>query len=318
MTVATTSRNDTVSHNSHNSKTPDKNDNEQHFLSYFHESKLPSPEHWPYQSPILITSSIRAPYINYNCDARENISGTGNGICIMKEHYEPFFLPVDGQVIFFQGPLFSGRIVSRVRDIPCYDILPSKQKNSKRVGSADYFKNRSRQFQWTVQGQFKQRIRFDNVITGQEFHRPFRNTPSSKLVQRGLDLLKNKLPETFECDLFTNNPRFEHPLITGCQFFRVDKPEDVNEFNSDILFGQDNKGEINEDSSLLGDPSVPKDAQGRKKFFSQKHNLERFYFEPGLGYTFDFFANFFSPSRHSLDLTAFFSIDLIPYFNGCP
>lgn len=217
--------------------------------------------------------------------------------------------------------------MSRVRDVPSTSSKASLDETSKRlfrpavVDSKKYFAGRSRQFQWSVQGRFAERVRFDRVVTGQDFGRPFRNAPAVSLVKKGLELLKPKLPETFECDLFTEAPRFEHPLIAGCQGFRVDKPEETTEDEKDGplgLVGEDENGEIIEDSTLLGDPSVPRDAAARRKYFSKRENLERFYFEPDLVYTFDFYANFFSPVRHTLELTSFFRVDLAPYFNGYP
>ena len=207
-------------------------------------------------------------------------------------------------------------MVSRVRDVPS-----SRQRNEhdecNMISNEKYFDSRSRQYQWSIQGRFKKRIRFDRVVTGQEFDRPFRNKPSSKLVERGLQLLKNKLPETFECELFCNEPRFEHPLLAGCQHFRIDHQQDLVGLPDNQLHGIGDDGNVIEDTTLL--QGVPQDGVARRKFFSSNTNLEQFYFEPDdLVYTFDFFANFFSPVRHRLELTPFFSIDLIPYFNGYP
>lgn len=53
-------------------------------------------------------------------------------------------------------------------------------------------------FQWTVRGVFKKRMRFDEVVTGQDFDRPFRNTPSASIVRTGINMLRNRLPESFE------------------------------------------------------------------------------------------------------------------------
>lgn len=117
-------------------------------------------------------------------------------------------------------------------------------------------------------------------------------------------------------DLFSEKPRFEHPLLAGCQSFRVDRPEDIGD--TETIHGVGSDGNVIEDTTLLDDPSVPGDGLARRKYFAQNCNLERFYFETEFVYTFDFYANFFSPARHRLELTPFFSIDLIPYFNGYP
>ena len=125
-------------------------------------------------------------------------------------------------------------------------------------------------------------------------------------------------PQHYLCltsDLFSEEPKFEHPLLAGCQSFRIDKPEDVSE---SMIHGVGHDGNIIEDTALLGDSCVPQDGVARRKYFSKNTNLERFYFETEYVYTFDFYPNFFSPASHHLELTPFFSVDLIPYFNGYP
>lgn len=119
-------------------------------------------------------------------------------------------------------------------------------------------------------------------------------------------------------DLFSDNPIFEHPLMAGCQHFRVDRPEDIEGLPEDEIYGVGEDGNVIENTLLLDNANIPQDGVGRRKYFSKNCNLEQFYFEPQFVYTFDFFANFFSPARHRLELTPFFSIDLIPYFNGYP
>ena len=86
---------------------------------------------------------------------------------------------------------------------------------------------------------------------------------------------------------------------------------------SDNLYGEGPNGEIIEDSSLLGD-EVPSTSEKRRKYFAKEENLVKYFFEPNFLYTFEFYANFFVPSKYKLEVTPFFSIDLIPYFNGYP
>jgi hypothetical protein len=151
------------------------------FLSYFNDSKLPNPDCWPDNSPIFVSASKRAPEIKYQLHASND------------NEVKPF--PLDGSIVPFSGPLFRGKIVSRMRDVPS---MAPRGQSPPLCSSDEYFKGRSRQFQWTVQGVFSKRCRFDKVVTGQDFTRPFRNAPSSAIVKRGMDLLRNRLPETFE------------------------------------------------------------------------------------------------------------------------
>ena len=150
------------------------------FLGYFNESGLPHPDNWPQGSPVFVTASQRAPQITYNLPQSDSID------------VSPF--PLDGSVVEFSGPLFSGKIVSRMKDVPS---MAAEDQSPPLCPSDEYFKGRSRLFQWTVQGVFSKRCRFDKVLTGQYLDRPFRNAPSSSLVKRGLDLMKNRLPDTF-------------------------------------------------------------------------------------------------------------------------
>lgn len=270
------------------------------FLNYFVQSKIPHPSKWTENSSLYVNASKRGNGISYHLPLR-------------KDGYSAPF-PLQGEVVTFCGPLFQGKIVSRVKD-----ESPSTNSSSDHVQlSNNYFKGRSRKFQWIVQGIFSKRTRYDQVSTGQDFGRPFRNAPASPLVKKVMNMLRSRLPDTFECDLFCQEPRFEHPLIAGCQNFRVDNPIDTEQLPIDKLLGQDSRGGIIENTMILKDSSVPKESEQRRKFFSKKENLESHYFEPGLIYTFEFYANFFSPPRYRLEITPFFSSDITPYFNGYP
>lgn len=269
------------------------------FSAYAQQSGLPRPSEWSSSSPLLVVPSHRAKGVEYQLPCDEDV---GSGASV---------IPMDGCAVPFDGPNFVGILSSRMRDVPTLTDRDGPKSNR------DYFQNRSRQYQWSVQGRFKRRTRFDKIVTGQEFGRPFRNAPSSRVVKRGLELLKHKLPETFDCDFFSEEPRFEHPLLAGCQYFRIDHPEEVEDLPGSEVHGIGDDGNVIEDTHLL-DESIPQDGDGRRKYFAKSCNLERYYFEPDLVYTFDFFANFFSPARHRLELTPFFSVDLVPYFNGYP
>ena len=54
------------------------------------------------------------------------------------------------------------------------------------------------------------------------------------------------------------------------------------------MYGVGDDGNVIEDTSLMNDDSIPQDGVARRKFFSSVSNLERYYFETDLVYTFDF------------------------------
>lgn len=268
------------------------------FLAYYKKSRLPPVETWT-SYPLYVTSSIRAS------------SNVVYDLPMAGGDFVPSF-PLDGSPVDFDGPLFEGKIQSRVRGTSAATKFNCK---TPAISNDQYFSGRSRQFQWRVQGTFKQRMRFDEVVTGQEFGKPFRNFPDALVIKTGMTLLKSRLPDSFECDLKCDNPKFEHPLLAGCQLFRIDDPQRGNVPDIASIHCE---SALIEDTSLLDDVLVPQEGQARRKYFSRTKNLRKFYFEPGLIYTFEFYSNFFSPKRHALEITPFFHISLIPYFNGFP
>ena len=156
--------------------------NKELFLSYFVQSKIPHPTKWTDNSSLYVNSSIRGGQISYHLPSR-------NDGCTAS-------FPLNGKVVTFCGPLFQGKIVSRVKD----ESPSTKSSTNLKFSSLsnDYFKDRSRKFQWIVQGMFSKKTRYDQVSTGQDFGRPFRNAPASPLVQKVMNMLRSRLPDTYE------------------------------------------------------------------------------------------------------------------------
>ncbi len=149
-------------------------------LSYYHQSKIPPLKDWPRGSSIYVCASRRAPEIKYDLQQLED------------KNFSPPF-PLDGTPVRFESPIFQGKIASRVKNAYPRSNL-----------STSYFKGKTRMFQWTAQGKFKKRLRFDELITGQEFDKPFRNMPSTRLVRKCMNMLRNRLPDSFEWSVHMN------------------------------------------------------------------------------------------------------------------
>ena len=272
------------------------------FLEYSRKSKLPPIESESWHDSSILIPSLRCKDTTYYSLARPTLSHQSSESADTPSK-SLSFLPTDGSVVHISNPLFDGKIITRIRG-ECQQTSP-------------YFQNRTRAYNWIVQGRFRKRTSFEDVITGQEFDRAFRNRPSSQIVQRMLNMLRSKLPDSFECDFLSDNPFFHHPLLAGCQNFRIDRATEVV-LGSEEILGLGDDGNVIEDTSLLNDSEIPKDGAGRRKFFSRSNNLSRFYFEPEeFIYTFDFYSNFFMPLKYSLELGPL-SLDLLPYFNGYP
>ena len=50
--------------------------------------------------------------------------------------------------------------------------------------------------QVTIQGTFKQRLRFDRVVNGQEFRHPFVRVPARRIVELAWGIVRRQLPPT--------------------------------------------------------------------------------------------------------------------------
>jgi len=119
--------------------------------------------------------------------------------------------------ITFETALFKGAAIVRVADIPS-----SSTQN-------DYFSGKKRKLQVCVQGVFKQRLRFDQVYSGQEFAQPLARVPAKPLVRWAFQALKARLPANHLADLFGPLPYFLSPLILVSKIVRADPPAHLSE-----------------------------------------------------------------------------------------
>ena len=115
----------------------------------------------------------------------------------------------DDDVLEFETALFRGRACVRVAGLPSSD-------------ARYFFAGRRRKMQVCIQGEFKQRVRFDKVLNGQEFSRPFVNVPARGVISWALGLIKHKLPSAFRRDIFGERPYFLSPLAADMQEMSID------------------------------------------------------------------------------------------------
>ena len=107
----------------------ESDDNNESFLAYFRQSNILPPSEWPQNSHLLVTASARAPYVNYyqilksNMDESDCKSNTkeieikyniANNFRLKPLHN----LPLNGEKVYFDGQLFKGIIISRIKEVP--------------------------------------------------------------------------------------------------------------------------------------------------------------------------------------------------------
>ena len=211
----------------------------------------------------------RDPRANWSCDAAALAAS----------------LPMDGTCIPFETSLFKGFLVQRVR------------RGGGDGGGTDaawYWRGRRRRAQSLVVGVFKERVRVDAVLTGQEFSAPFRKIPN--WIRTAVALAKRISPG-MRADLLSNTPSMLAPLAATAQTMRVDDAAGFTRSTVETLAAA---RDIDEDTTRL--LSAVMSAQRRRAYFSDRVKAARHWFEPGvLGksgsvYTFDCYQD-------KLDLT---------------
>ena len=200
-------------------------------------------------------------------------------------------LRVNNIPIPFKTNLFTGKAMIRIANLESSPV--------------SYFKGRNRKLQVAIQGKFTKRTRFDKVFSGQEFYGPIPRLPPKSVVDTVFALLSSKLPPTFQQDVFSDAPYFLSPLVNTCQGFACEREGEVQ----DVCGSESNKFAVNENTLMLGD-EVPRDGQKRRKFFARAENLERFWFEPDVTYTFDYYQHYMDMNSMKFVVTSFLQFDI--------
>jgi hypothetical protein len=236
-------------------------------------TKIPPPSTWIH-SPLLIRCSPLTPH---------KIDGIE---CTPTSQLRVNKIPIP-----FETSLFKGVAMIRIANLP--DSPPS------------YFKGRNRKMQVAIQGSFKNRTAYDKVFSGQEFTKKIPSLPSKSVVDTVFALLSSKLPPTFLQDVFADEPYFLSPLVNTCQGFAVERKGE----EQDVYGSEGNKWAVTENTELLG-PEVPKNGDKRRKFFASKKNLEKYYFDPELVYTFDYYQHYMDMNSMKFVVTSFLQFDV--------
>jgi len=225
----------------------------------------------------------------------------------------------------FSNNLFSGRCVIRVVNAPSLD-MGECEEGYVYVDSEDYFKGKRRTMQVIMQGQFRHRTPFSEVLTGQAFDRP-PALPPQWALNLGLSIVRSLNPSIQENltqqDACVGGRYILSPLIATAQTVHIahgpsasDSPTSGERIMPPRLLGA---CDVPEQTTLLGgmfaSGQVP---QGRrKKHFQRPENLSGHFFEPDLIYTFDFYQHLFLPSTCEFDL-GFYKLDVSRYLNRQP
>eukprot|EP00877_Chromochloris_zofingiensis_P007486 jgi/Chrzof1/2991/Cz12g07080.t1 len=112
------------------------------------------------------------------------------------------FVPCNWTEVRIDSDLFVGKMMFHVRGLATSD--------------EGLFEGKKRTTWFMVQGKFKQAAAFDDLVTGQEFHRPFKNLPARWFVEKVLLALARKISPSMVVGPLTT-PYLLSPYISAAQ-----------------------------------------------------------------------------------------------------
>ena len=145
--------------------------------------------------------------------------------------------------------------------------------------------------------------------------------PAKRLVSWGFSVLKSRLPEAFYADLFSAQPFFINPNVTGSKVVRADAPgeePDIGDPNIRERFSSHGGADFKPSAPPPAEKSATKESakeaakrdkadkrakkldrkanddavKARQKAFGTHEALKSRFYEPGVVYTFEYFDSF--------------------------
>lgn len=142
-----------------------------------------------------------------------------------------------------------------------------------------------------IQGQFKRRICFDRLYTGQVFDKPFTKLPGQYLISGAIKLVKSLAP-ALKADINSNTPHMISPLASAAQVFQICKP------GEEIKLPKEPK----ENLELLDKKFIGMKWTDRKSYFHDVNHLKDYYFKPGFVYTISCYSHMISPTSYNVHM----------------
>jgi len=168
---------------------------------------------------------------------------------------------------------------------------------------------------FTVRGRFLQEgLSHADIITGQEFDRPFQNVPGKWIINSALAMGQQLMPSSDFGDLDT--PYMLTPLICCGSLSLEEAEEDVNLADMD-------PPQIAEDCRVLGaqfqtSSGSPCKESVRKKAYGDRKKRSSTCFRTDLVYSFSFYQRYLDMTTLKFELGYGLSFDLASILNGQP
>jgi len=172
-------------------------------------------------------------------------------------------------------------------------------------------------FQVVVQGEFKERVRMDKVLTGGEFKRPYENIPPRMIVHTGQELFKVITPG-LTCDVLAQEPYYLALLGGLVSQMRVDTREtapDVLDFVLPEQCDMIGPGTYFNDGKHL---DINTRGSRRNKELANPATAQKYFYEPGLVYTFDNMQSYLHLDTYTFDVGKVLTLKLERHLRGQP
>jgi len=256
-------------------------------MSLFHHKKKHSKEHSSSFDPSQIIdnsslynndSSVGPPLpVKHWVDGQLMLCVNARSADYVRTGYDKQIAIPMNTVFPFESKLFRGRAIVRSID------LPSTNKA--------YFKGRARKMDLTLQGQFKRRLCFDRLYTGQIFDAPFVNLPGHLLISGAIKVVRSLAPAVV-ANIDSTTPHMISPLASAAQVIEVSKPGEERPLPE----------EPQECLDLMGHRFVGMKFTERKSFFNDLGHLSQYHFEPEWVYTISCYTHMIAPSSYSVHI----------------
>ncbi|GBF96590.1 hypothetical protein Rsub_09336 [Raphidocelis subcapitata] len=206
-------------------------------------------------------------------------------------------LPVNQYVIHFESDLFVGKMMAYIKG------LPSSHE--------PYFTGKKRRSVLMLQGRFKSPLKVDDVVTGQEFGRPYKNLRGCWLMEKVVLAFTKRVITAMETGDMTVQPYMLFPLLPLAHVVNVSLP------------GQEPPLDQAEEDLRLWDPSLV-DSNGnpmasdarRRRFMRDVHRRGRTYTTDHV-WTFVIWQQVIDVAGYFLDLIVQ-QYDMIQHLDGQP
>ena len=139
------------------------------------------------------------------------------------------------------------------------------------------------------QGQFKRRLCFDRLYTGQIFDKPFTNLPGQMLISGAIKIVKSLAPAVM-ANIDSSTPHMMSPLASAAQVLQVSEPGTEKALPH----------EPTECLDLVDAQFIGMKFTDRKSYFNDLDHLKQYHFETHYVYTMSCYTHMISPSSYSL------------------